>query len=50
MTLSNIRLSSLSKAFTRLADCAAWAFAVPHDPLYRMEQDGYQAALEHEVE
>ena len=50
MTLSKIRLSSLSKAFTRLADCAAWAFAVPHDPLYRMEQDGYQAALEHEVE
>ena len=50
MTVSNIRLSSLSKAFTRLADWAARAFAAPHDPLYRMEQDGYQAALEHEVE
>lgn len=46
MTLSKIRLSSLSKAFTRLADWAALAFAAPHDPLYRMEQDGYQAALE----
>jgi hypothetical protein len=50
MTVSNIRLSSLIKAFTRLADCAVWAFAAPHDPLYRMEQDGYHAALEHEVE
>ena len=50
MTVSNIQLSSVSKAFTRLADWAALAFAAPHDALWRMEQDGYQAALEHEGE
>jgi hypothetical protein len=50
MTVSNIQLSSVSKAFTRLADWAALAFAAPHYALWRMEQDGYQADLEHEVE
>jgi len=50
MTRSKIQLSCVSKAFTRLADWAAQAFAAPLDPLWRMEQDGYQAALEHEVE
>jgi trehalose/maltose hydrolase-like predicted phosphorylase len=50
MIRSKIQLSCVSKAFTRLADWAAQAFAAPLDPLWRMEQDGYQAALEHEVE
>jgi trehalose/maltose hydrolase-like predicted phosphorylase len=50
MTRSKIQLSRVSKAFTTLADWAALAFAAPHDALWRMEKDGYQAALEHEVE
>lgn len=40
----------MSKAFTTLADWAATAFAAPDDALWRLEEDGYQAALEHEVE
>jgi hypothetical protein len=35
----------VSKAFTTLADWAALAFAAPHEPLWQMQQDGYQAAL-----
>src|SRR6266545_8360379 len=35
----------MSKAFTTIAD-----WAVPADALWRLEEDGYQAALEHEVE
>ncbi len=50
MTLPKIQLASVSKAFTRLADWAALAFVAPDDVLWRLEQDGYQAALEHEVE
>ena len=50
MTLSKIRPSSLGKAFTRLADWAAQALAAPDDALWGMEQDRYQAALEHELE
>ena len=50
MTRSKIWASSVSKAFTTLADWSALALAAPHSPLYRMEQDGCQAALEHEVE
>src|SRR4029453_11205801 len=50
MTIPKIQLASVSKAFTTLADWAAQAFAAPDDALWRMEQDGYQPALEHEVE
>src|SRR6266516_990728 len=38
-------MSSMRKAFTTIAD-----WAVPADALWRLEEDGYQAALEHEVE
>src|SRR5262245_44269108 len=50
MTLSRIELTSVSQAFTRLADWAALALAAPHDGLWRMVQEGYHPALEHEVE
>ncbi len=40
----------MSKAFPTLADWAATAFAASDDALWRLEADGYQPALEHEVE
>jgi trehalose/maltose hydrolase-like predicted phosphorylase len=43
-------LKTGTKAFTTLADWAATAFAAPDDALWRLKEDGYQAALEHEVE
>ncbi len=40
----------MSKVFPTLADWAATAFAAPDDALWRLQEDGYQAALEHQVE
>src|SRR6266540_1609524 len=36
----------MSKVFPTLADWAATAFAAPDDALWRLQEDGYQAALE----
>jgi trehalose/maltose hydrolase-like predicted phosphorylase len=40
----------MSNSFPTIADWVATAFAVPDDALWRLEEDGYQAALEHQVE
>jgi trehalose/maltose hydrolase-like predicted phosphorylase len=40
----------MSKAFSTLADWAAMVLAAPDDALWRLEENGYQPALEHEIE